>query len=108
MQIATGKAVCSGCGKASEKNVLGFDGPFSVPEKPWAVVTIRNEIYPGGRVFYICSDECRAAVLERVDKEVAATFRELNIITLALRLGMEKAEELLAGASASQEETQGK
>jgi len=108
MQVHTSKAICSGCGKASVRNVLGLDGPFAIPERPWVVITVRNELYPGGRGFFICSDECRAAVLERVDKEVAATFRELNIITLALRLGMEKAEELLAGASASQEETQGK
>ena len=105
MQVHTGKAICYGCGKASEKNILGVDGPLSIPERPWVVITVRSELYPGGKGFYVCSDECRSAVMKSVDKHIAGLFEELQLITLALQLGLEESIKLLSDAASASEKS---
>ena len=78
MQILYHKAICRGCGKASECKVLGMEGPYMLPELPWVAVIVRNQLYPAGRVFYACSDECRFAVLKEVDRHTAELFEMLQ------------------------------
>ena len=78
MQVPYEKAICSGCGKSSEKRVLGVEGPYSVPELPWVTITVRNELYPGGKAFFACSAECCAITLKSVSKHVRGLLEMLK------------------------------